>query len=71
MFLLVLKIARKEPHEKEMLKLLTDLISIFINFKILIGIILGLKAFWKSKVEIMEIVSFLSVGDRKGKRVYV
>ena len=46
--LLVPKIVGKEPHEKEGLNKTANWsdISFFISFKILIGILSGLKAFW-------------------------
>ena len=65
--LLVFKIVGKEPVVKESLNKTANWsdISFFINFKILIGILLGPEAFWESRAEIIEIISFLSVGERK------
>ena len=65
--MLVFKIVGKEPDVKERLNKTANWsdISFFINFKILIGILLGPEAFWESKAEIIEIISFLLVGERK------
>ena len=65
--LLVFKIVGKEPHVKERLNKTANWsdISFFINFKILIGMQLSPEAFWEFRAEIIEIISFLSVGHRK------
>ena len=65
--MLVFKIVGKEPHIKERLNKTANWsdISFFINFKILIGILLGMETSWESRAEIIEIISFLSVGDKE------
>ena len=64
---MVFKIVGKEPDVKKSLNKTVNLsdISFCINFKILIGILLGPEFFWESKAEIIEIISFLLVGERK------
>ena len=64
--MLVFKIVGKQPDVKERLNKTANWsdMSFFINFKILIWILLGPEGFWESRAELIEI-SFLSVGDRK------
>ena len=65
--MLVFKITEKESLERERLNKTanwTD-ISFFINFKIFIGILLGSEVFWEERAEIIELIVFLSVGERK------
>ena len=65
--MLVFRKVGKEPDVKERLNKTAKLsdISFFITFKTLIGILLRPEAFSESRAEIIEIVSFLSVGYRK------
>ena len=69
--LLVFKIAEKESLDREILNKTnnwTD-ISFFINFKTFIGLVLGSEDFWEQRAEIIELIAFLSVGERK--KVYI